>query len=128
MPKAKSRTKGVHTASSEVLAYQVNIAFDPRDKLYVARVPELENCHSHGATPEEALSNAKQAIELWLETAKERDIPIPEPLSRRSFSGKFVLRTSSGLHATLAQEAAQNGKSLNEMVVELIEKGLRGAG
>lgn len=48
----------------EVLEYQVNIAFDPRDKIYVARVPELDNCHTHGATPEEALKNAKEAIEL----------------------------------------------------------------
>lgn len=110
------------------LEYQVNIAFDPRDIIYVARVPELEGCHTRGDTPEQALKHAQEAIELWLATARERDKVIPEPLSRRIFSGKFVLRTSSNLHAELAQMAAQHGKSLNEMVVELIEKGLRHAG
>ena len=123
----KSKAK-VEPAPAEVLEYQVNIAFDARDKIYVARVPELENCHSHGATPEEALANVQEAIELWLETAKEKGIAIPEPVSRRRFSGKFVLRTSPNLHATLAQEAAQHGKSLNEMAVDLIKKGLKGMG
>ncbi len=110
------------------LEYQVNIAFDPRDGIYVARVPELEGCHTHGDTPEQALRRAQEAIELWLETARRQGLVVPDPLSRRIFSGKFVLRTSSNLHAALAQEAAQHGKSLNEMVVELIEKGLRYAG
>ena len=123
----KSKTKA-EQAPAEVLEYQVNIAFDPRDKIYVARVPELENCHSHGATPEEALAHVQEAIELWLETAKEQGIAIPEPVSRRRFSGKFVLRTSPNLHATLAQEAAHHGKSLNEMAVDLIKKGLKGTG
>lgn len=123
----KKKTKNNNT-NHEALEYQVNIGFDPRDGIYVARVPELEGCHTHGDTPEQALKHAQEAIELWLETAKERESAIPEPLSRRIFSGKFVLRTSSDLHATLAQKAAQHGKSLNEMVVELIEKSLRKAG
>ena len=123
----KSKTK-ITRHAVEVLEYQVNIAFDVRDKIYVARIPELENCHSHGTTQEDALANAKEAIELWLETAKEQGLNIPEPVSRRQFSGKFVLRTSPNLHATLAQEAAHHGKSLNEMAVELIQKGLKGVG
>jgi len=127
MAKAKPKIKtDKHIA--DVMAYQVNIAFDPRDKIYVARVPELEHCHSHGDTAEDALANAKEAIELWLATAKAEGIAIPEPISRRKFSGKFVLRTSPMLHAKLAQEAAQRDKSLNEMAVELIENGLKGTG
>ena len=74
MAKIKSGRKHGKT---EVLEYQVNLAYDPRDRIYVARVPELENCHTHRTTPEEALANAREAIELWLETAKEKKIPIP---------------------------------------------------
>lgn len=110
-----------------VLEYQVNISFDPRDEIYVARVPELENCHSHGSSPEEALNRVKEAIELWLETATRKKIPIPEPVTRRKFSGKFVLRTSPQMHATLTQRALQKGKSMNELAVELIDSALRKA-
>ena len=112
----------------EVLEYQVNIAFDPRDKIYVARVPELENCHTHGATPEEALGNAREAIELWIETAEKRRKPVPEPTSRKKFSGKFVLRTSPELHAALAKQALQSGKSMNELAEEILDSGLKKTG
>ena len=112
----------------EVLEYQVNIAFDPRDKIYVARIPELENCHTHGATPEDALKNARDAIELWIETAEKRRKPIPEPTSRRKFSGKFVLRTSPELHAALAKQALQNGKSMNELAEEILDNALKKTG
>ena len=117
--RAKQRNK------FESLEYQVNISYDSRDDIYVARVPELENCHTHGSTPEEAIKNAKEAIELWLETARERKIAIPEPLGRKKFSGKFVVRAPEDLHASLAKEALRRGKSMNELAVELLSKVLK---
>jgi len=116
---AKERAK---KSKLEALEYQVNLSFDSRDNIYVARVPELENCHSHGATPEEAVRNVKEAIDLWLETARAESISIPEPLGRKKFSGKFVVRAPEDLHATLAQEALRRGKSMNELAVELLSK------
>jgi antitoxin HicB len=115
-------------AKSGPLEYQVNLCFNPRDELYVARVPELENCHSHGKNPEEALRNAKEAIELWLETAKALGIAIPEPIFKKKFSGKFVVRTPEDLHSHLAREALRRGKSMNELAVEFLRKGLRKTG
>jgi predicted RNase H-like HicB family nuclease len=38
---------------------------------------------AHGKTPKRVLANAQQAIELWIETAKEFGDPIPEPKGRR---------------------------------------------
>lgn len=125
MAKAATKKKAVQ---SETLEYQVNIAFDARDKIYVARVPELENCHSHGITPEEALSHVQEAIELWMETARAEKIPIPEPISRKKFSGKFVLRTSAELHAQLVQAALVHGKSMNDLVVEILQEKIKEVG
>ena len=118
MAKMKKRQRN----KFESLEYQVNLSFDPRDQIYVARIPELENCHTHGATPEEAIRNAKEAIDLWLETAREQGIPVPEPIGRKKFSGKFIVRAPEDLHATLAQEALRSGKSMNELAVELLSK------
>lgn len=115
-------------SESDALEYQVNIAFDPRDGIYVARVPELENCHTHGDTPEKALTNARAAIQLWVETARRRGSPVPEPISRRKFSGRFVLRTSEALHARLAHVALNKGQSMNDLVVEILEQKIRNAG
>ena len=120
---AKNRSK--RETKFESLEYQVNLSFDPRDNIYVVRIPELENCHSHGATPEEAIHNAKEAIDLWLETARDKKIPIPEPMGRKKFSGKFIVRAPEALHADLAREALRQGKSMNELTIELLSKVLK---
>jgi len=38
---------------------------------------------AHGGTPGEALGNVNDAIELWINTAKEFGDPVPEPKGRR---------------------------------------------
>jgi predicted RNase H-like HicB family nuclease len=38
---------------------------------------------AHGETQEAALINAKPAIQLWIDTAKEFGDPIPAPKGRR---------------------------------------------
>ena len=40
--------------------------------------PVLKGCHSYGETKEEALEKIKEAKDLWLESAKELGIKIPE--------------------------------------------------
>ena len=42
----------------------------------------------------------------------------PTPLSERSYSGMFVVRTSSQLHGRLALEAAEQRVSMNQWVVQ----------
>jgi predicted RNase H-like HicB family nuclease len=39
---------------------------------YSVSIPALPGCHSEGETLEEALSNIREAAELWLEVADER--------------------------------------------------------
>ena len=48
---------------------------------YLATVPDLPGCMSDGDTPEEALRNVQDAIESWIESAKQwkQDIPKPTP-------------------------------------------------
>jgi predicted RNase H-like HicB family nuclease len=48
---------------------------------YLAIVPDLPGCMSDGETPEEALRNVQEAIESWIEAAKEwkREVPKPSP-------------------------------------------------
>lgn len=62
--------------------YKVIIYWSVEDQAYVAEVPELPGCVAHGDSYETALANAKQAIALWIETAKEFNDPIPAPKGR----------------------------------------------
>ena len=42
---------------------------------YTAHVPSLPGCVSQGETTEEAMTNIKEAIELYLESLRERNLP-----------------------------------------------------
>jgi len=45
---------------------------------YTVYVPSLPGCASQGETNEEALANIKEAIEVYLESLRERRIPLPK--------------------------------------------------
>lgn len=45
------------------------------DGWIVAHVPALRGCISQGKTRDEAIANIKEAIELWLEVAQDREQP-----------------------------------------------------
>jgi predicted RNase H-like HicB family nuclease len=63
--------------------YETIIFWSDEDEVYFAEVPELPGCMAHGDTYESALANAKDAIQLWLDTAEEFGDAIPAPKGRR---------------------------------------------
>ena len=63
--------------------YEIIIYWSAEDNSYVAEVPELPGCVAHGNSQEDALVNAKDAVQLWVDTAKEFGDPVPEPKGRR---------------------------------------------
>jgi len=63
--------------------YEIIIYWSSEDQAFIAEVPELPGCMAHGASQEDALANIKSAMELWINTAKEFNDPIPAPKGRR---------------------------------------------
>ena len=63
--------------------YEIILYWSDADEAFIAEVPELPGCAAHGLTPNEAVSNCQEAIELWMDTAKEFGREIPEPKGRR---------------------------------------------
>jgi len=63
--------------------YETIIYWSEEDQSFIADVPELPGCMAHGTSPDEALANAQEAMQLWLDTAREFADPIPEPKGRR---------------------------------------------
>ncbi len=49
------------------------------EQLYFATVAELPGCESHGATPEEAARNVRDAMSLYLSSMLEDGLVPPEP-------------------------------------------------
>jgi len=63
--------------------YEVIIYWSAEDDVFVADVPELPGCMAHGESQASALENVQEAIELWVQTAREFGDPVPEPKGRR---------------------------------------------
>ena len=45
---------------------------------YSVAVPALPGCATQGETIQECMANAKEAIELYIESLKEDHLPVPE--------------------------------------------------
>jgi predicted RNase H-like HicB family nuclease len=63
--------------------YEIIIYWSNEDGVFVAEAPELPGCMAHGDTEESALQGIKEAMQLWIYTAREFGDPIPEPKGRR---------------------------------------------
>ena len=63
--------------------YEIIIFWSNEDQAYIADIPELPGCMAHGDTHELALTHAKEAMQLWLNTAREFGDAIPQPKGRR---------------------------------------------
>ena len=63
--------------------YEIIIYWSDEDKAVIAEVPELPGCAAHGKSPDTALIRCNEAINLWIDTAKELGRPIPTPKGRR---------------------------------------------
>ena len=62
--------------------YEIIIFWSEEDDAFVAEAPELAGCMADGNTYQEALANAEQVIQEWIETAQELGRAIPEPKGR----------------------------------------------
>ena len=53
---------------------------DGEDGYIIAHVPALKGCHTQGKTKEEALKNAREAIELYIESLKALNKTMPQDI------------------------------------------------
>jgi len=96
-------------ATVETWADLSNALFDPVDGLLTKAFPTREKREAFLQTKEYA------AIRRLLETAIDKTGLVEGATPKKS--GKFVVRLPKSLHAALEREAAQEGVSLNQLVV-----------
>ena len=66
--------------------YEIIIFWSAEDNAFVAEVPELPGCMADGNSYQEALSNAEQIIQEWIDTARESGRTVPESKGRLAFA------------------------------------------
>ena len=66
--------------------YEIIMYWSNEDEAFIAEVPELPGCMAHGESQEDALASIKEAMRLWVDTAREFGDPVPEPRGRLMYA------------------------------------------
>ena len=111
------------------------IAIEPGDDkhAYGVVVPDLPGCFSAGDTLDEAMDNAREAIELWLETVIDDGGAVPEPRplgehqKKKEFKGWVWAVVAVDL-AQLSDKAERVNITLPARVLRRIDAAARAAG
>lgn len=72
---------------------------------YVARHPEIEECLSEGATPEEALTNLEEVTGMILAHLREHSLPVPQPRGLFAVPQAINEKSQTAVRATGPKQA-----------------------
>jgi predicted HicB family RNase H-like nuclease len=102
--------------------YAKFVEWSDEDKCFIGRCPEIMAGGVHGSDEARVYAELCQAIEEWIELLHKDGVSLSDPLSAKSFSGKFVLRIEPAIHRRLAAKALAAGESLNSYCVKTLVK------
>jgi predicted HicB family RNase H-like nuclease len=61
------------------------------------------------------LHRIRDVVATTIEDMKKNGETVPDPVSSKHYSGKFIVRVPPEVHRRLALEAAESGVSLNRL-------------
>ena len=95
---------------------------DDGERYWIAEVPELPGCKSHGSSVGEAVKSVEEAKKDWILDSLEEGEEVPVPVERDRYSGKILVRMSRSLHRSLSLMAEAEKLSLNQLIVTMLAK------
>jgi predicted HicB family RNase H-like nuclease len=105
------------TTIPEVTHFTYRVTWSAEDAEFVGTCLEFPSVSWLAGTQDEALHGIRDVVRDVVDDLHASGEPVPEPLSSRTYSGKFNLRVGERLHRKLAMEAAEEHLSLNQYVV-----------
>jgi len=98
--------------------YTYRVTWSEEDNEYVGLCAEFPSLSWLASTPEAALRGVRKVVaEVVTDLAANGEL-VPEPITTKQYSGKFLVRVPPELHRRLALEAAEAGVSLNRIASE----------
>jgi len=95
--------------------YTYRVTWSEDDNEYVGLCAEFNSLSWLAQTPEAALKGIRKVISEAVKDMQDNGEIVPEPISCKRYSGKFMLRIPPELHRKIAIQAAENGVSLNRL-------------
>ena len=96
--------------------YTYRVTWSPEDEEYVGLCTEFPSLSWLEPTLEEAFSGIRSLVDECVADMLTNGETPPDPLSDRTYSGKFVVRVPPEVHRALVTQAAEEGVSLNRLV------------
>lgn len=96
--------------------YAYRVVWSEDDKEYVGLCAEFPSLSWLDKSQDAAFKGIRKLVADVVADLKMQHESIPEPLSSKKFSGKFVVRVPADLHRELVLEAQENKISLNRYV------------
>ena len=96
--------------------YTYRVTWSEEDQEHVGLCVEFPSLSWLEKTPEKALLGIRKLVKSCVNDLVKNDEDVPEPISGKRYSGKFMVRVPPEIHRTLAMEAAESGVSLNRLV------------
>ena len=106
--------------------YSFNIEWSDEDEEYIATCPAFPGLSAFGETEEEALKEAKIALEGFVDTHKANRMALPEPIVHEAVSGKFQLRLPKSLRRLAVRMAELESVSLNSYIADAVRARVSG--
>ena len=101
----------------DVSHYSYRVAWSADDDEFVATVAEFPSLSWLAPSQLDALQGLEKLLDDVIADMQDEGEEIPEPISERSYSGKFNLRLGEKLHREVALKAAEENLSINQWVV-----------
>jgi len=101
----------------DVKKYTYRIEWSEEDQAHLARCLEFPSLVTHGKTPEKALKEIEFVVTESIKWIEEEKGTVPEPLGVRHYKGNISLRVPPDLHRALAILSAEQGVSINQLVL-----------
>lgn len=95
--------------------YTYRVRWSAEDAAFVGTVAELPSLSWVAEDQLDAFTGIRALVDEVLEDMAATGEPIPEPITTRSYSGKFVVRVAPEIHRQLALDAAEQKVSLNHL-------------
>lgn len=96
--------------------YTYRVTWSEEDGEHVGLCAEFPSLSWLAPTPEKALAGIRRVVAEVAADMQSNGESIPAALSKKQYSGRFMVRVPSLVHRALATEAAEQGVSINRLV------------
>ena len=96
--------------------YTYRVTWSEEDQEHVGLCVEFPSLSWLEVTPEKALKGISNLVRECISDMTSNDEEIPQPISLKKFSGKFMVRVPPETHRYLSIQAAESGVSLNRLI------------